>query len=268
MAAVPEDRSEEIFLLLIHRSHGAGQDQVGKADDRVERGTQLVRHVGEKLVLELGRALQLGVLRRQGPFVLAAFLQNVGPVEPDDRLLSQGPEELEVVGSERLSVVPVVNAHRSNDHVGGPKGDDRDGPKGGLDSREGVAPGIGIHVVADQRLLVGDDPSGKGVVHRKERPVGRLEGAVGGDHFEKPALLDHQGDHPGFGLKQVRGGLGDLLEQGLNVGALEQGRRQVGQPVQLPAPRFGRFVRRAVPLLLLLGDFLSPPEGDQRQQSK
>src|SRR5262249_60531745 len=49
------------LLLVDLAEHALGQD-LGEADDRVERGAQLVRHVGQELALVLTGDLQLAAL--------------------------------------------------------------------------------------------------------------------------------------------------------------------------------------------------------------
>ena len=119
VAAVAQHRLEELALLLVHSPTALGQHEIGEPDDGVERGAQLVAHVGEELALEPGGPLQLGVLRGQRALVAAALLQHRGAVEADDHLVAQGLEQLEVVVAEGPAVAPVVDAHGADDHAGG-----------------------------------------------------------------------------------------------------------------------------------------------------
>ena len=61
--AVARDGFEVVALRTAQR--GAldltGQEQLAESDHAVQRGAQLVRHVGEELVLELARLIQLRV---------------------------------------------------------------------------------------------------------------------------------------------------------------------------------------------------------------
>ena len=125
--AVPEHRLEELALLRIDLADAFGEHQIGEADDGVERGAQLVAHVGEELALEPGGALQLGVLGRQGALVPAALLQHRRAVETHHHLVAQRLEQLEVVVREGPAVAPVVDAHRADDDPGGAERHDRDG---------------------------------------------------------------------------------------------------------------------------------------------
>ena len=97
VTAVPEHRLEELPLLASSSPDLPGEQQVGEPDDGVERGAQLVAHVGEELALEPGGPLQLDVLRRERALVAAALLQHRGAIETDHHLVAQGLEQLEVV---------------------------------------------------------------------------------------------------------------------------------------------------------------------------
>ena len=105
----------------------AFQDQVGEPDDRVERGAQLVRHVGQELVLELGGALQLDVLGPERELVAAAFLQHGGAVEADHHLVAQDLEQLQVVVAEGPPIAPVVDADGADGDAGGAERNHRGG---------------------------------------------------------------------------------------------------------------------------------------------
>ena len=125
--AVPRHRLGELALRVAELAGAAVQQQIRESDDRVERGAQLVRHVGEELVLELGGALQLDVLGAERELVAAALLQHRCAVESDDHLVAQDLEQPEVVVAEGLPVAPVVDAHGADGHAGGPKRDHRRG---------------------------------------------------------------------------------------------------------------------------------------------
>ena len=94
---VAEHGFEKLPLHLGDLPDTAAQDQVGEADDRVERRSQLVRHVGEKFSLEPGRAQQLGVLLDQLALAPADLLERAGAIQRHDRLIAEGAQELEVV---------------------------------------------------------------------------------------------------------------------------------------------------------------------------
>ena len=96
MTAVPENRLEELPLLRAHRADALGEHEVGEPDDGVERGAQLVAHVGEELALG-GGPLQLHVLRRQRALAPADLVQHRRAIEADHHLIPQGLEQLEVV---------------------------------------------------------------------------------------------------------------------------------------------------------------------------
>src|SRR5205823_13102419 len=62
MAAVAGNRVEKVALLLGERwSELLGEQQIGESDDAVERRAELVRDVGEKLILRLHRGIEVGI---------------------------------------------------------------------------------------------------------------------------------------------------------------------------------------------------------------
>src|SRR5205085_6877404 len=65
MLATAEDVADELFLLIAEVADQAVAQYLGKADDRVERRPQLVRHVGEELGFHSTRLFQLDVLLLQ-----------------------------------------------------------------------------------------------------------------------------------------------------------------------------------------------------------
>src|SRR6478735_2518514 len=119
MLAIPVDRLEELPVLLAHGAEVAGEDQLGEADDRVERGAQLVRDVGEELVLEPGGALQLEVLARELLCGAQALLVHVRAVEADRGLVGEDPEELLMLRGEGGPILPVEDADDPDDEPAG-----------------------------------------------------------------------------------------------------------------------------------------------------
>ena len=63
MATVARDGFEVVALGGAERSalDLAGQEQVAEPDDAIERGAELMRDVGEELVLQLARLIELDV---------------------------------------------------------------------------------------------------------------------------------------------------------------------------------------------------------------
>ena len=55
LARSMDDRRIFALLVLLHGPQGAAAEHLGKADDRVERGPQLVAHVGEEMILGADR---------------------------------------------------------------------------------------------------------------------------------------------------------------------------------------------------------------------
>ena len=69
VTAAAENVTEELVLLEREGPHLAGLNELGEAEDCIERGPQLVRHVGEELALHPGR-LEQAVVLRLGPLHL------------------------------------------------------------------------------------------------------------------------------------------------------------------------------------------------------
>ena len=61
--------------------------------------------------------MQLDVLGHQRALVPPALLQHRGPVEPDDHLVAESLEQLQVVIPERPAVPPVVHADGADHHA-------------------------------------------------------------------------------------------------------------------------------------------------------
>ena len=83
MAAVALDPLEHGQRLLRRLAVDAVDDQLGVADDGVERGAQLVAHVGEELRLVLAR---LGKL----PALVLDFVEQPHVLDRDHRLVGEG----------------------------------------------------------------------------------------------------------------------------------------------------------------------------------
>ena len=69
---------EVLRLLLVHGPEHLGAQHLREPEDRVERGAELVRHVGEELALVPARRLELAV---QAP-ELVVHLVHVGGERP------------------------------------------------------------------------------------------------------------------------------------------------------------------------------------------
>src|ERR1041385_4832224 len=111
--AVPGDRLEKVPLLGVDLADPGHQQQVRKADDGVERGAELVGHVRQELVLELGHPDELAILLRQLPLAPRGGLEHEGAVESHRHLLRQRAEQGDVVLAERLAVEAVVGGGRA-----------------------------------------------------------------------------------------------------------------------------------------------------------
>ena len=65
MRSAAEDVADEASLLIGHRADQAVPEHLGEADDGVQRGPQLVGHVGEEFGLHAARFFQLDVFLLQ-----------------------------------------------------------------------------------------------------------------------------------------------------------------------------------------------------------
>ena len=192
--------------------HARAADQVGHADDGVERGADLVGHVGEELALDPHQPLGL----EQGPaarLVGGLALADVGEAHhraddlavPVHRADGRGDGQRAAVGAPEQVVVVV---HRFAAHQGG--------QHRAVFNRKGGAVGVvmvhgGMHLLADQAAVgvaqqLAGDPVDEGEaalgVHAVEAAGGALE------------------DQPAVGLRfgQLGGALGDQLLQLVAVG--------------------------------------------------
>ena len=225
-----------------------------------------MRHVGQKLALELGGPLELHVLGSKGELVATALGQHRGPVQSNHDLIAQDLEQLQVVVAEGPAVPPVVNAHRADGDAGGAQGDDRGGLQGNRDAGGEVAPGIGVHIIRDQRGVLGDSPSDQRLIHRNEQPHGRLERTRGRHQPEESALLDDQGHPAAFGLEQIGRRLSDLLDQAVQVRSGQQRSGQMAQPLQLSISAIGLGQRGPQAFLLNFRKLPEMAEGDEGQE--
>ena len=100
--------------------------------------------------------------------VPAALLEHRGAVEADDDLVAEGLEQLEIVLAERPAVPPVVDADGADDDAGRAERDDGRGAEATREPGHLVAPGVGVHVVGEQRRVVRRRPS-----RPANRPPGR-----------------------------------------------------------------------------------------------
>src|SRR5687767_299307 len=101
------DQLEQVATRVVHRLHvrllplgevavEAVEQDLGEADDRVQRRSQLVRHVGEELRLQAARLHEADVGRRQ-PLVQPRVLQR------DGRLVGEERQHVELLAVEDLA---------------------------------------------------------------------------------------------------------------------------------------------------------------------
>src|SRR5215218_2337408 len=147
MLSVSQHGFGELPLLSIDLSGAAFEDKVGKADDRIEWGTQLVRHVRQEFALELSGALKLDIFDPKRLLVTPALLEHRGAVETYNYLISQNLKQPQVVIAERPAVAPVVHAHGSNGHSGRAQRDDCRGLELDWGIRWVIAPRVAIHII-------------------------------------------------------------------------------------------------------------------------
>ena len=94
MAAVALDPLEHGQRLLRRLAVDAVEDQLGVADDGVERGAQLVAHVGEELRLVLARLRKLAAR-------FLDFVEQPHVLDRDHRLVGEGGYQLDLLVGER-----------------------------------------------------------------------------------------------------------------------------------------------------------------------
>ncbi len=236
MAPVPEHGLHEVALLRRELARAAREQQVGEADHRVERGPELVRHVGQELALEPGRPLEFQVLGRERELVAAQLLEGAGPLEAHHGLVAQGAEELEVVRVERPAVPPVVHADGADGEPGRAERHDGGGLEAEPQLRARGEARVAFHVVREERLVVVHHPARERALGRKQLAPRHGHDPRGRHDPEEAALLHQQGDDRPLRLEQVLGGGGDHLEERLGLRALEQRGRDLTQPLELPVP--------------------------------
>ena len=97
MAAVALDPLEHGLHLLRRRAIDAVDDQLGVAEDGVERRAQLVAHVGEELRLVLARLGELAAL-------VLDFVEQPHVLDRDHRLVGEGGDQLDLLVGEWLAL--------------------------------------------------------------------------------------------------------------------------------------------------------------------
>ena len=242
------------------------EQQVGEPDDGIQRGTQLVRHVGEKLALELGGPLQLLILGAERELVAPALRQHRGPVQSYHHLVAQNLQQLQVVLAEGLAVPAIVDAHRANHEAGGAERDDGAGLHRHRESLGCEAPRVGLHIIRDQRGVLSYRPPDQGAFHRYQHPHRLLHRAGRRFDLEEPSLFHHQGHRTPLRFEQLTRRLGYFLHQAVEIGAGKQGPGQVAQPFELAISPVGSGQRGAERRLLRLRQLAHVAEGDQGQQ--
>ena len=90
----------DVFVLLVVQlAEVLFQQHFRKADDRVERRAQLVRHVGEKLRLVPVRRFDL-------PILVADLAEQPRVVNRQSRLRREGLQQIHHLGFERANLAP------------------------------------------------------------------------------------------------------------------------------------------------------------------
>ncbi len=114
---IAQHRLQQVSLLVRELAQPAGQEEIGESDDRVERRSELVRHVGQEFALQARRPLELHILGGQVALVAADLLEGMGPVQRHHRLVAQGAQQPEVVIFEAAAVAPVDYAQGADHHT-------------------------------------------------------------------------------------------------------------------------------------------------------
>ncbi len=248
VAPVPGNRADEIALFLVHPLALGGQDQLGEPDDRVERGAELVGHVGQELVLELGGPHQLAVLVGQGLFAPAGFLDHESPVEPHRHLLGQRGEQGHVVVGERRIFLAVQAGDGADDHAGRPQRNADHPGQVRRDPFHREAPGVLGHVVHHQVPVGSHAPSHQRAFDRNQGTHRRAKPPGGGGHAEEAAFLRGEGNDTALTLEKIVGAIHRFFEQLAAASYPEQGCSQSAKQVQLPIPGRRGFDRGAEPV--------------------
>ena len=94
MPAIALHAIEHAARLLRHLAVDAVEDQLGIAEDGIERRAQLVAHIGEELRLVLARLREL-------PALVLDFVEQPHVLDRDHRLVGEGRDQLDLLVGER-----------------------------------------------------------------------------------------------------------------------------------------------------------------------
>jgi hypothetical protein len=203
--------------LMVERPQLLGQQEIRETVDRVQGCPQLVGHVGEELVLELGGALELAILGGERGLLALAFLEHMGAIDPDHGLVGKGLEQADIAVVEWPVIAAAEHRQHSNHDAGRTERHSRHGPKG--ESGDPEVAGVGLEVGRGERLLVADHPPQHGTV-RGDQPSPRDgRDSAGSVHADEPPLLDHQPDQRAIAIQQLGARLRDAVEHLGEVGA-------------------------------------------------
>jgi hypothetical protein len=203
------------LLVVDVAEHALGQD-FREADDRVQRGAQLVRHVGQELALVAACHLELLAL-------VLDLSEQPRVLDGDDRLVGEGLEQLHAGVGEcgHVAVSDVDDADRlpGADHGHPDRAPHAPGP---VDlPHRGRRPEIGLDVGEIEHRAVGDPPEVIGVpqgpgeppsvhLHRFAREVVACR--------ELDLVAGEAPDDGGFRAAQATGAVDDRGEHELDVG--------------------------------------------------
>src|SRR5206468_12101127 len=95
------------ILTLVTGQHSAVtfEEQLGKAEDRVQRGAQLVAHVGKERGLVLVRSLHLAVHGAQSRGLLGGQVEEMRLLDGRRRMLREQGKQLDRVAIQRSPVI-------------------------------------------------------------------------------------------------------------------------------------------------------------------
>ena len=111
-----------LTLVAGQRAAVTFEQQLRKAEDRVQRGAQLVAHVGEELGLVLVRPVQLAIDGAQSCGLLGRQMEEVCLLDGGRRVLCEKGEELDRVAIQRPSVIDSQHAEQLVTHHHGKAG--------------------------------------------------------------------------------------------------------------------------------------------------
>ena len=232
--------AEVVLLTVVEVAEHALQQDLGEADDRVQRGAQLVRHAREELGLVLTGDRQLAALAGQ-----LLVQSRVG--EGDGRLAGEGGEQVAHLLAERPGSAPADHEGADDVVVAAEWYGDQGSPAIGMEDLEVCVAVDGSEVRDLEGRLRRGAPAHPGLVGVNTGTPQLVEDgvtrAVGGPHPEQPSLPVVLHERAAVGLGQLHGVAHDGREDFFDV---QRWTRRPCPPLR--ALRAGRPFARAPPI--------------------